>query len=62
MSGSGQSGALEVEGEEAFEDLLVGDVVGPAVGVEDGGVEGAVEVVEPGGSLVVEVWYEITVV
>src|SRR5215213_8899387 len=32
-------GALGIEGDEAFEDLLVGDVGGPAVGGEDGGVE-----------------------
>ena len=51
----GERGPEEVEGEEAFEDLLVGDVVGPAVGVEDGGVEGSVEVVKPGGALVVKV-------
>lgn len=31
-------GALGVEGNEVFEDLLVGDVVGPAVGVEHGDV------------------------
>ena len=37
-----------VEGEEAGEDLLVGDSegqgIGPAVGGEDGGVEGTVSV------------------
>ena len=38
-------GALEVKGEEVFEDLFVGEVVGPAVGVEDGAVEGGVDVV-----------------
>ena len=31
-------GAFGVEGDEVFEDLFVGDGVGPAVGVEDGGV------------------------
>jgi len=48
-------GAFEVEGEEALQDLGVGEVGGPAVGGEDGGVEGGVGVVEPGGSLVVQV-------
>ena len=47
--------AFEVEGEEALEDLGVGEVGGPVVGGEDGGVEGGVGVVEPGGSLVVQV-------
>ena len=46
---------LEVEGEEAFEDLGVGEVEGPAVGGEDGGVECQVNVLEPGRALVVEV-------
>ena len=43
-----------VQGEETGEDLLGGERVGPAVGGEDGLVEGAVGVVEPGGALVVE--------
>jgi hypothetical protein len=34
-------GALVVEGEETGEDLLVGEGGGPAVGGEDGFVEGA---------------------
>ena len=40
-----------VEGEEVREDLLGGEGVGsgPAVGGEDGFVEGAVGVREPGG-------------
>ena len=44
-----------VEGEEMGEYLLGGEVGGPAVGGEDGFVEGAVGVGEPGGTLVVEV-------
>src|ERR1035441_7697543 len=44
-----------VEGEESGEDLLGGEVGGPAVGGEGGFVEGAVGVREPGGALVVEV-------
>ena len=44
-----------VEGEETGEYLLGGEVGGPAVGGEDGFVEGAVGVGEPGGTLVVEV-------
>jgi hypothetical protein len=31
-------GAFGVEGNETFEDLLVGGVVGPATGIDDGGV------------------------
>ena len=47
-----------IEGEEAGEDVLFGEVGGifrPAVGGEDGAVEGAVSVGEPGGTLVIEV-------
>jgi hypothetical protein len=44
-----------VQGEEVSEDLLSGQVGGPVVGCEDDFVEGAVGVVEPGGSLVVEI-------
>jgi len=40
-------GSLVVEGEEAGEDFLVGEVGRPAVGGEDGFVEGAVGVGEP---------------
>ena len=48
-------GAFEVEGEEAGEDFVVGEVGRPAVGGGDGGVEFLVRHVEPGGALVVEV-------
>ena len=41
-------GALQVEGEETLKDLVVGEVVGPAVGVEDGAIELAVGEVEAG--------------
>ena len=59
MRGLG-GGALVVEGEETFEDLLgseglVVDFDGPAIGGEDGFVEGAVGVGEPGGTLVVQI-------
>ena len=51
--------ALGVELEEAGQDVLIGDVFfrnyGPAVGGEDGLVEFAVGVLEPGGIFVVEV-------
>lgn len=40
-----------VEGEEAGEDFLGGEVGGPVVGGENGLVEGAVGVGEPGGAL-----------
>ena len=43
--------AFEVEGEQAFENLFVGEVGGPAVGSGDGLVEFAVREVEPGGSV-----------
>ena len=46
MSGLLFRGALQVEGEEALEDLVIGLGVGPAVGVEDGAVELAVDGVE----------------
>jgi hypothetical protein len=48
-------GAVEVEGEESGEEIVVGHVGVPAVGGEDGGVEFFVGQVEPGGSFVVEV-------
>ena len=44
-----------VEGEGVGEDLLGVEVGRPAVGGEDGFIQGAVGVVEPGGTLVVEV-------
>ena len=31
--------SLQIQGQEPLQDLFVGDVVGPAVGVEDGVVE-----------------------
>ena len=48
-------GALGVELEKAGEGVLTGDVFGPAVGGEDGVVEFAVGVLQPGGGFVVEV-------
>ena len=41
-------GALVVEGDEFFEELVVGEVQGPAVGFEDGGVGFVVELSEVG--------------
>jgi hypothetical protein len=38
--------AVGVEGDDAFEDLLVGEGVGPGVGVEDGAVEPVVDLAE----------------
>jgi hypothetical protein len=38
--------AFGVEGYDAFEDLLVGEVVGPGVGVEDGAVGLIVDLAE----------------
>jgi hypothetical protein len=46
---------LQTEGQEGGEDLFIGHRGGPAVGRVDGGVQGAVGVVEPGGAAVVEV-------
>ena len=37
-----------VEGDEFFEELVVGEVFGPAVGLEDGGVQVVVELFEEG--------------
>ena len=48
-------GALEVEGQQAFQDFGVGETGRPAIGVGDSGVERGVEVGEPSGALVVEV-------
>jgi hypothetical protein len=36
-------GTFVVEGDELFEQLIVGEVFGPAVGVEDRGIEVVVE-------------------
>jgi len=47
--------AVEVEGEEGFEERLVGKCGVPVVGGEDGGVELFLGEGEPGGALVVEV-------
>jgi hypothetical protein len=40
-------GSLVVEGEEASEDFVAGEVGGPAVGGKDSLVEGAMGVIEP---------------
>jgi hypothetical protein len=45
-------GALVVEGDEFFEELVVGEGGGPAIGVEDGGVEVVVELFEDGDEAV----------
>ena len=42
-------GAGEVQGEGAFEDALVGEVVGPAVGVQDGAAQALVSLGLPHG-------------
>ena len=56
MSAGGRfSGAAEIEFEECGEEFVVGHGRRPAVGGEDGVVELAVDVVEPGGALVVEI-------
>ncbi len=52
-------GAFEVEGEEAFEDLLVGEIGRPAVRRGDGGGELFVGEVEPGRPLVVEIFQKL---
>jgi hypothetical protein len=41
-------GAVVVEGDEVLEELVVGEVFGPVVGGEDGGVEVVVELFEDG--------------
>jgi len=46
-------GALVVEGDDFFEELFVGEIGGPVVGVEDGGVEVGVELLEDGEEAVV---------
>jgi hypothetical protein len=48
-------GALVIQGQEAGEDFVFGEVGGPTVGGEYGFVEGAMGVGEPFGALVVEV-------
>src|SRR5664280_2907524 len=47
--------AIQVEGKEGGEERLAGQVVGPAVGGEDGAVHGGVCMLEPGWPRVVEV-------
>ena len=42
-----------IEGDEFFEELVVGQILGPVVGVEDGGVEFVVELLEDGDEAVV---------
>ena len=53
--GRADAGPGLVEREQALEDLLVGEVGGPAVGGGDRRVQFLVDVVEPGRALVVEV-------
>jgi hypothetical protein len=48
-------GALVIQGQEAGEDFVFGEVGGPTVGGEYGFVEGAMGVGEPFGALIVEV-------
>ena len=48
------AGAFEVEGEEVAQDILVAQVVRPAVSVEHGVVEPIVGEGEPGGASVIE--------
>jgi len=48
-------GALVVQGEEPGEDFVAGEVGRPAVGGEDGLIEGAVSVGQPLGALIVEI-------
>jgi hypothetical protein len=52
-SGFGFGGALLVEFKEAFQYLVVGQIIRPAIGGEYGGVEGLVEVIEPLWTLVI---------
>jgi hypothetical protein len=47
--------SLPVQCQEAGEDIVVGEVGGPAVGGGHGGVEGGMGVGQPGGTLVVEI-------
>ena len=48
-------GPLQVQRQQPLQDLLVGQVVRPAVGVEHGAVELLVGQIEPGWALVVQV-------
>ncbi len=52
---SGRCRPHVVESEEPLKNLVVGHVDGPAIGGEDGCIESAVGVGEPGGALVVQV-------
>jgi hypothetical protein len=38
--------SLQIQGQQALQDLVVGEGVGPAVGVEDGRVQGYVNVIQ----------------
>ena len=48
-------GPLQVQQQEPLQDLLVGQVMRPAVGIEHGLIELLVRHVQPGGTLVVEI-------
>ena len=37
---------LQIQGEQPLQNLLIGEVVGPGVGIQDGMIEGGVEVIE----------------
>jgi hypothetical protein len=50
-----RAGPLQVERQQPLKDLLIREIVGPAVGIEHGRVEFAVRHVEPRRPLVVEV-------
>jgi hypothetical protein len=39
------SGALPVEGQQAFQDFFVAEVVGPVIGSENGRIQGRVNVI-----------------
>jgi hypothetical protein len=45
----------QVKGEQPCEDLLVGDVLRPAVGVEHSGIELLVREIQPGRAPIVEI-------
>lgn len=49
-----RTGALLVEREQAGEHVVVGKIGGPAICGNDGGIQLAVQIVEPGWALIVE--------
>lgn len=49
------TGPFQIERQQPRQNIVIAQVIRPAIGGKDGGIEFLVDVVEPGGALVVEV-------